>query len=290
MEHHRHRRRRDRQRGLVPPGDPVRIEDQLAIPGLAVVEDGHSLRSDDDELLLLEGVQPRDEYVRALAARESQVRGRDIRDRRVKMVAPDGADAVGLRADQGQDHGEVVRREGPEDVLLAPDSAEVEPIGIDVLNEPQPALPEQRSQRQEGRMVLHEMAHHQPPIEPLRQHAQLFGLVQMKRERLFHEHVLARLEGPLGERVVERRRGGDRDGIDGGIGKHGLQARSAEPMPGKLRLDRFSIGIDQGRENTQLGEIADEVLSPVTAADDGNARRSCRRQIGRSRRSMLRSG
>ena len=37
---------------------------------------------------------------------------------------------------QSQDHRDVVGSEGPKDILLSPDLAEIETIGIDVLNAP----------------------------------------------------------------------------------------------------------------------------------------------------------
>ena len=45
-------------RHAVPPFDAVRIQQELAFPRLPVVEHGHGLAADDDELLLLEGMQP----------------------------------------------------------------------------------------------------------------------------------------------------------------------------------------------------------------------------------------
>ena len=139
-------------------------------------------------------------------------------------------------------------------------------------------------------MVLHEMAHHQPPVEPLRKPAQLFRLGQLKCERLFHEDMLARLEGPLRESVVERGRNGDDDRIDGGIGEHGLEAGGLQPMRGGLGPDSVSIEIDHGCQRAELGEIADEVLTPVAATDHGNTHGLYRRRVGCSQRSVLRLG
>ena len=117
--------------------------EKLALPRLAVVEHRHRVAADHDQLLLLERMQPRHEDVRALAAREEQVRSGHVGDLLVEVVAADGLYRFRLLADQRQDHRQVVRREAPQDVLFAPDLPEIEAVRIEILEPPQRALAHQ---------------------------------------------------------------------------------------------------------------------------------------------------
>src|ERR1700746_1030148 len=76
-----------RDRDGLAPLDPVRIEQQLAAPGLSIVKDRHRPVADYHKLLLLERMEPGHEDMRLLATRESEKRGRDIGDRLVQVVA-----------------------------------------------------------------------------------------------------------------------------------------------------------------------------------------------------------
>ena len=57
----------------------------------------------------------------------------------------------------------------------------------------------------------------------------LLGFVNGGRERLLHEHVLARLQGSRSDRIVEPIRGSDQHGLDGlGLIPLGVQIRLGE--------------------------------------------------------------
>jgi hypothetical protein len=59
-----------------------------------VVEHGHLALADDDEPLLLVGVKPTHEDVRAHAVREPEVGDGRVSDARLEIAAPDGGDRL----------------------------------------------------------------------------------------------------------------------------------------------------------------------------------------------------
>jgi len=79
----------------VDPVDGMRIERQLVLPGQAVVEHGHGLVADDDQLLLLEGMEPGDIDMGADAGGEAQMHDGGVGDGGMEMEGALGMDALG---------------------------------------------------------------------------------------------------------------------------------------------------------------------------------------------------
>ncbi len=205
FERHRLRLGLGRHGLRVAPFDAMRIEQQLARPRLAVVEHGHGAVADHDELLLLERMQPRHMNMRAFAAGEGEVRRRHVGDGAVQVIAALRRHAFGLLRNQSENHRHVMRRERPKRVFFAPDAAEIEAVGIDVLQPSERALAHHLFQFQEGRMILQQMADHEPPVAPLGQLDKNLGLAHIERQRFLDEHVLAGFE--RGARQVGMGRG-----------------------------------------------------------------------------------
>ena len=135
-----------------------------------------------------------------------------------------------------------MRREGPQDVLLAPHLSEVEPVRIDVLQPAERALAHQFPQLDERRVVLQQVADHQPPVLALGEAAQLLGLGDGQRQRLLDEDVLAGFESRACELGMQRRRCRDRDAGDviGRAAPHRIQrpARRTARQAGAPRCGR----------------------------------------------------
>src|SRR5262249_49209607 len=108
-----------RARHTVPPIDAVGKHHKLALPWLAVIEHRHSVAPDYDKFLFLERMKPGDEHVRALTAREAQVRGGYVGDLFVEVIAPDRFDRFRLLSNQGKNHRQIMRREAPQYVFFA---------------------------------------------------------------------------------------------------------------------------------------------------------------------------
>src|SRR5262249_2692480 len=104
-----------------------------------------------------------------------------------------------------------MRREGPEDIFLAPDPSEIEPIRIEVLQPAEGAVVYQLAQFEEGRVVLQQMSDHQFAVPALGQSQDLLRLGPRKGQRLLHKDMLPGLDrGARKGRVLDCR-SGDRD-------------------------------------------------------------------------------
>jgi hypothetical protein len=114
-------------------------------------------------------MQPGNVDVRVDARGEAQVHKRRGGDRGMKMERALGMDAYRRFARQCQDHGNIVGRETPEDILLAPHFAQIQAVGIYVAQAAKRALAHQRMHLQECGMILQQVADHQ-------HEAALFGL------------------------------------------------------------------------------------------------------------------
>ena len=157
-----------RNRLLVLPLDGMRIQDQL-VRLVQVVEHRHFAVTHDDQFLFLERVQPRNEHVGFHPAREGQQADGHVRDALMEIVAALSMHGVRHLLQQAQNHADVMRCEGPEDVLFATDFPEVQAVGVDILNPAQFPVVEERFQLQHCGMVPEEMPDHEDSAALLRQ-------------------------------------------------------------------------------------------------------------------------
>ncbi len=100
-------------------------------------------------------------------------------------------DALRGVARERKNHRNVVRRKAPEHVFLAAEAAEVEAVGIDVMEAPEPTFGHQLLQPEEGRMVLEEMSHHDQAAVGLGGPADPLGILNFEREGLLDEKMLS---------------------------------------------------------------------------------------------------
>ena len=110
----------------------MRVQHQLV--GRRVIEDGHLLRADHHQALLLERMKPAHEDVRTDAAGKDEMAERDIGHVLAEVVAAFTCGDPRLLAEQGQEHADIMRRETPEDVFLGPDLAHIESVGVDIFD------------------------------------------------------------------------------------------------------------------------------------------------------------
>lgn len=270
---HVHRaRRRD---AAVHPGDVVAREHQLLAPRPGVVEHQHAVAADQRQLLFLERVQPTDVHVGAHAARE--------RHRRQCGVGHPGsehrlAQAANLRrqrvSDQRQNHRQVVRGEAPEDVLLLPEPAEVEPVRGDVPQPSQLAAGDEPPRLPDAGVVLQKVAHHQDRAARLRRGRELLGFLHVERNRFLDEHVLAGVQRRLRQTVVVGRRRRDRDLAH----LRRLEHRAGRADLGDavaVRHGRQGAGVDVAyrMQRAQLVQDACEIAPPAAGADQSDVAR-----------------
>ena len=259
---------------IVFPDDLVVVEQEFFGPGHRVVEDGHLAVADDDEFLVLEGMQPRDEDVGLDPRREFEVRRGHVGDLAVQVVSARRLDVIRFFAGQPEDHGDVVRGEGPEGVLLAADLAEVQAVGVDVVDPPQAARSGQLLQPHEDGMILQQVPDHERQPSFPRQLDQLLSLAVAQGERLFHVDVLAGQQRLPGQGKVGFRGRCDHDAPDVGIGQD-VGVGEAGPGKGVLLFELGQhrlVGVAEPVQRSQLMEITDEVPAPRSCADHGDFR------------------
>jgi hypothetical protein len=202
----------------VLPLDGMGIEEQLL--GAHIVEHGHGLGAHDHQLLLLERMEPAHENMALDAVPELQRGHGRVIDLRAEICAAKTGHPKGLFTQEHQQHRDVVGGEAPEDVLLGPELADVEAVGVDVLDLAQDAGPDELLELQHRGMVLEEVAHHQDaPLAPGGLN-QVLSLANGQGEGLFHIDVLAFEQRTFDHLVMGLRRGRDGDGLDGRVSQH----------------------------------------------------------------------
>ena len=92
------------------------------------------------------------------AGREFEIRHGDVGDPGMEEVAADGIDVVRFFACQAENGGDIVGGEGPEDVLLPADLAEVQAAGVDVPEAADGSFVDQLLQADHGGVVLEDVA------------------------------------------------------------------------------------------------------------------------------------
>src|SRR5262249_14777872 len=144
----------------IQPIDSLVVDDQLLIAG-NVIKNRHARGPQHHQALLLVGMQPADKDVPANAAIEEQVGDGNVGNVRLQIGAAGSADLDRQLADQPQHDGNIVRRKTPENVLLAADLAQVEPVRIDVLDTAKLTRPYAPHQLNDRRVIFQYVPHHQ---------------------------------------------------------------------------------------------------------------------------------
>ncbi len=177
-----------------------------------------------------------------------------------------------FRAGDGEDHRQIVRRKVPQRIVLGVELAEPEPVRMDIADLAELAIVDQRLQRLKGWMKAQYMADHEDTAIVGRRLHRALGIHHRQRDRLFHQHVLAALDGAHRHVGMELRRQRHDDGIDVAADKERLRLdRQAILLTGEA----FGAGRVDVRDRVQRAERlegADVVAAPVSATEDCNAR------------------
>ena len=168
-----------------------------------------------------------------------------------------------------------MRRERPQDVFLAPHLPEIEPVRIEVLQSSERPLAHQLAQLDEGRVVLQQVADHQPPVallgqrrtaaRPRRRRAPVASR-QRRACRRRARCAPGRRAAPPAPRSRPRRSRRRASTAAEFEQRRAHSARRAARRP-----------LHQGRrspQRAQLGKVADQVLAPIAAADHRHPRRA----------------
>lgn len=191
----------------------VAVDGQLAFPWLDVVEHRHCLGADHGQPPLAIGIETRGEKMAAQAVGEAHVQMREVAEI-VEQGGPLAAHLDRLCAGDRQDHRQIVRRQVPQRVVLCVELAEAEPVRVDVADFAKLALVDQPLQRLEGGVEPQDMANHEDAAIVLGRLHRTLGIRHRQRDRLFHQHVLAVLDGTYRKVGMELRRQRHDDGVD----------------------------------------------------------------------------
>src|SRR5579884_320579 len=243
---------------------------------LHVVEDRHLLAAHDGELPHLVRVEPRQVHVRDLAAREAQEAEHHVLHARREEVAPLRGRDLGVLVEQVEDHAQVVHAERPERVLVRADDPEVLAVAVDAQHLAQFAAVDELLQLLHARVVEEEVARHQHEVPRRRELDELGHLGRAHRGRLLDQHVLARLERLLRERVVRRHRRRDHDRVDAVVGEHlgEVVGRARLRVARGEALAQLRVEVAEPGQLGELVEVADEVRAPVPEPRHGDPSQS----------------
>jgi hypothetical protein len=258
----------DGRGNAVFPLDLVRIEDELF--GCGVVKDGHLGRADDDQALLLKGMKPGDEDVGADAVGEAELRERDVWDVGIEVAAALAGDGLRLFAEEAKQDGDVVGREGPEDVFFSADFADVEAVGVDVVDPAEVAVGDEALELAYSGVVLEDVADHEDPLVFCCDADQFGAFLHVEREGLFNEDVFAGEQSAFRHLVVADGGSGEDHAVDSGSAED-VFILSAEDDAGIFGADGFKgrgVFVAEGAESAEFEEVAGEVLAPVSMPYD----------------------
>src|SRR5215210_2606924 len=277
------------------PGTPdvPRARDVLAVGGgvlvealvvhrhlpleIHVVEGRHPARADDGEAPLLVRVEPRQVQVGGQPGREAQVGEDDVLDAGTHVGLPARVELGGLLVGEVQEDGDVVRAERPQRVLVRPQLAEVEAVGVDVVDVAELARVGDLLELGDAGVVLEQVADHQdPPGLGSRGHGAL-AVGDGLRQRLLDEAVLARAQHLLGQRGVGRHGGGEHDGVELRVAEQvaevGREARAREAAGHALARRLGGVAAPGQLAAGQAGEVARQVGAPVAQPGDPHSDR-----------------
>ena len=205
--------------------------------------------------------------VRPLPSGEGEMRRRHVGDGVMQVIAALRGHLRRLLPDEGEDHRKIVGREGPQNILLAPHLSQVQAGRGDVFEPLEHSLAHQFAQLYEGRVVLQQMADHQPPVRALRHGAELLGLGDRQGKRLLDKDVLAGFEGAGCELGMERRGCSDRDTGDPVVAQYRIEFSDPRVVPFGERARRVAIGVADRGQGTKFSKVPNQVLAPISAAD-----------------------
>ena len=171
-----------------------------------------------------------------------------------------------------------MRRQIPRGVDVHPDRPEVRADHRHVIHPSEIARLDILPDAPNGGVVEKDVANHQNPIRRGRQRTQFLCIGHAIGDRFFDEHVLARLQCGLHERVVGTGRGRNHNRVYVRIGPDMLDIlRQCNVRESLLHLSQpAGVLIDNGHNvaDRRILEIADEVRPPVASPDDRDADRA----------------
>jgi hypothetical protein len=194
-----------------------------------------------------------------------------IRNSLPQMIACDNSNLAGLRADERENDRDVVRSNAPEHILLSPNGSKVQAIGMDAQDTADDSPSNKPVELNEGRVILQNVADHQPPIKMASHVGQLFGMRNIEGKRLLDQDVLASLKRQLGKAMMRGRWGGDNNGLDRRILPYLFEGQGSSTKTAGHVLGSLWMSVDHRPEAAKVRKAAHQIPAPGTRADNSNA-------------------
>ena len=190
------------------------VEDADRFLGLEVVEKRHLAAADHRDLAHLSRIQPAGADVGDHAVAEAKRgEGHVLAARREERGAL-GRNPRRRLIEKVQEDGHVVGHQIPDDVHVGADGTKIRPGEGQILELSEGAGADHLLQMIDPRVVAKDVSNHEQALHPAGEVPQLACLVDVGRERLLDQAVLAGLERGAGHLVVAAGVGGDDDRID----------------------------------------------------------------------------
>ena len=183
---------------------------------------------------------------------------------------PDGEDLGRRRLEEVEQHGEVVRRERPEDALGLAHAARVQAVRVEVLRPSEIAAPQQTPSAQDRRVVERDVADHQDAAEPVRELDQLGALGRIQGQRLLDEHVPARRRARRA-RARSASRAASRSRRPRSRGSSSIAANDGARSSRGTAASAAGSGSWTDADLAEIREDAEQVLSPRSRAEEPDA-------------------
>ena len=208
--------------------------------------------------------------MRRLPGGEAEVAEDDVLDAGLEERLSAREHLARLLVEEEEDDREVVHAEAPERVLVLPDRPQVLAVPVDVEHLAELARVDQLLQLEDARVVEEQVAGQEGEPALLRERHQRLGVVGAERHRLLDEDVLARGQRPARELCVRRHRGRDDDRLDGVVGEQLVEARRGARgrVAGRGGLQALRARVADPGEPGQLVEVPGEVGAPRPQAGD----------------------
>ncbi len=182
--------------------------------GLHVVEDNHLLRTDDGDLSQLVRIEPAQLDVGHLSIREPEAEKDHILNSLLNVALTMGRDDRGLFLKEIQDDRQVMGGKGPEGIFVLANDAEIDPLGIDVVDLSQFSGGNHFFQPVHHRVIDQEMADHENPLSLPGQLQHLRCILRVEGHGFFHQDVFVRHQRLFSQRGMGNGGGGNHNPPD----------------------------------------------------------------------------
>ena len=172
----------------------IGIKDKFLFVRSDVVENGHLLVPDNNKALFFERMEPTDEDMRSPLIGKTECGNGDIGKVGCKIGPTTSRHPHGKVAEETQNNGDVMRRKAPESVFLGPHLAEIESVGVNVIDLAQFTRSYHFTKLHDARVIFQKVPDHQDSSTFLGNSLHTLSFGGGESHGFFDEDILARLQ------------------------------------------------------------------------------------------------